>query len=224
MRLKTAVLLGLVSLTGFLAGATAYLWHQTTYLPAWYRPADEAVGSSDPATEADPLSLPADSAGQQAVTLTADQINQLVVDTLAQQPQAEQLLSVAKDINTSIEADRIESGMVVNLSQLPPNLLPPEGQKLINQMTQVMPILADRDVYVSLSMRPTIEQGRLVLDDNTVLSVGRYQVPLSQITEQFGLSPQVLEEQLATALQQQGIRLEDIQLTPGQLTVTGSAQ
>lgn len=220
MRLKTAVFFGLASLTGLLAGATAYLWHQTTYLPAWYRPAGEAVATS----EAAPLTLPTGSAGQQAVTLTADQINQLVVDALAQQPQAEQLLSVAKDINTSIEADRIESGMVVNLSQLPPNLLPPEGQKVINQMTQALPILADRDVYVSLSMRPTIEQGRLVLDDSTVLSVGRYQVPLSQITEQFGLSPQVLEEQLAAALQQQGIRLEDLQLTPGQLTVTGSAQ
>lgn len=208
---------------GAVGGVAAYYWNQATHLPDWYAPATQQL-PSEVGSASDLLASKlgeAQTAG--SITLSEAEVNQMVIGAIAQAPQAAQLLEAAKGVNTTLENNRIESGMVVNLSDIPLSALPSEGQQALSQLTERFPVLANRDVYVGIQGSPRIENGRLVLDDSTVVTIGRFQLPLADLANQMGLSQRQIEDQLAQALTQNGIALEDLQIQEGQVVINGSA-
>lgn len=210
---------------GAAGGVAAYYWNQATHLPDWYAPSAQGL-PDEVGTASDLLANKlADGPAQasRSITLSEAEVNQMVIGAIAQTPQAAQLLDAAKGVNTSLENNRIESGMVVNLADIPADALPDEGQQALNQLTERFPLLANRDVYVSIQGSPRVEAGRLVLDDNTIVTIGRLQLPLADLASQLGLSQRQIEDSLAQALVQNGIALEDLQIQEGQVVISGAA-
>lgn len=219
--MKRALIWAGFVVVGAVAGVTGYYWTQATYLPRWYGQSGATL-SGETATASDLLNTQAaqaPAAGQ--IVLNEAELNQVVVDAIASAPQAEKLLAIAKGINTSIQSDRIQSGVVLNLADIPTDALPPQGQQALEQLTQSLPMLANRDVYVGIQGRPQIVDGRLVLDDSTVINIGRLKIPLSDVASQLGMTSEELANHLAGALAASGLRLEDIQLSNGQITLQG---
>lgn len=225
------LLAGLAIAAAAIGGGLGYTAMQTTSLPAWYseaqsgQSADARLDSSD-AVVIEPVSDSVDSAVDVApgdVVISSGELNDMVTDALVNQPYAAPLMEVAKGVNTSIEKGRIESGLVMNFSELPLESLSAEGQQAVAQLTEKFPLLADRDVYIGLEGRPEIVDGALSLDD-THLKVGQMKLPIGSIANQLGLSQAEIEGQLGALLQQQGIAPEAVQIVDGQLVITGLSQ
>lgn len=221
--MKRALIWAGFVVVGAVAGVTGYYWTQATYLPRWYGQSGATL-SGETATASDLLNTQvatAQPATEGQIVLNEAELNRVVVDAIANAPQAEKLLAIAKGINTSIQSDRIQSGVVLNLADIPADALPPQGQQALEQLTQSLPMLANRDVYIGIQGRPQIVDGRLVLDDSTVINIGRLKIPLSDVASQLGMTSEELANHLAGALAASGLRLEDIQLSNGQITLQG---
>ncbi|MGB3766019.1 MAG: hypothetical protein WA947_05630 [Phormidesmis sp.] len=207
---------GLAIAAAAIGGGVGYTAMQTTSLPDWY--SGKQADSSD-AVVIEPVSgstvsdpAPGD------VVISSGELNQMVTDAIASQPYAP-LLDVAKGVNTSIEKGRIESGLVMNFSEIPLEALPAEGRQAVAQLTQKFPMLADRDVYIGLEGRPEVVDGALSLDD-THLKIGQMKLPVGSIANQLGISQAEIEAQLGALLQQQGIAPEAVQIVDGQLVIS----
>lgn len=223
--MKKVFFLSVAVFAAVLGGGAAYTWNQATRLPTWYTPSATTLSEVGSANEllSSKVTQPEPGASL-TLTLSEQEVNQVVLGAIAQQPETAQFLKASKGINTSLENEQIESGMVVNLSDIPADALPPQGQEALAQLTQKFPILANRDIYVGIKGSPRIEEGRLVLDDNTMVTIGRFQLPLSELANQLGLPKAQIEAQLDQALAQNGINLQDIQIEKGQVVIHGIAQ
>lgn len=223
---QKALLLGALAVISAGVGAAAYTWHQATYVPADLQPATAALsGQLTSASDLISRKLAAAPLGPvQTITFSEAEVNQVVLGAIAQTPEVEGLLQATKGVSTSLENNRIESGLVVNLSEIPPGALPAQGQQALMQLTERFPVLADREVYVGIAGSPRIEAGQLLLDDNAVVRIGRFQLPLAEVVQLLGLTPADVNTYLAEALAQNGIALENIELQSGQIVITGSAQ
>jgi hypothetical protein len=223
--MKPKFLLGLIVLAAAIGGGFAYLWNRSLALPPWYRTAaatlpDASVPLAD--LVASKLAEDNDGDGQTEVSFSETDLNQVVTAAIAQEPRTAPLIAVAKGINTTIEDNRIESGVVMNLSDVPLNSLPPRGQQALTQLTQSLPILADRDIYIGIEGTPQLDAGRLSLGPDSVIKIGQFTLPLTEVASRLGLSQAELEQQLANVLTQQGITLEDLQIVDGQVVIRGT--
>ena len=218
---------GLAIAAAAIGGGLGYTAMKTTALPDWYSQGRSVEQQRTDAVVVEPVSDLPEAATVEAapgdVVISSGELNQMVTDAIASTPYTSPLLEIAKGVNTSIEKDRIESGVVMNFSELPLESLPMEGQQAVEQLTQKFPILADRDVYIGLEGRPEMVDGVLNLDD-THLKVGQMKLPIGSIAKQLGLSQAEIEGQLGALLQQQGIAPEAVQIVDGQLVISGLTQ
>ena len=213
------LLIAIVVLSAAIGGGLAYAWNRATAVPKWYATdttvPDATVSVNDliaqRATTAD---------GQVQVTLSEADLNQIAA-AAANNSVAAPILDVTDGISTRIDRDRIESGTVVNLSELPLEVLPAQGRTAVSELQNRFPMLADREVYLGLSGQPQIVDGQFSFGDNATLRIGRMSIPLSDAARQMGLSQADLEAQLSSLLTQQGITLESLQVVEGQLQLQG---
>jgi hypothetical protein len=212
---------GITIVAAVTGGGIAYAWHRATALPTWYEPNAVVPDPSISATELIASKLAADTDGDihLELTLNETEINQIVTSALAENPDTANLLSASQGVKTNIDQGQIESGTVINLSEVPQGTLPPQGQAAVTQLTQRFPMLANRYIYIGIASRPQIANGRLHLGENAVIKIGGFSLPLSEVTSQLGISQKQLEEYLSQALTQQGISLQDIQVIDGQITL-----
>lgn len=157
------------------------------------------------------------------VVISEGELSQMVTEALASQPYTAPILDAAQDIRTSLDNGRLESGVVMNLSKLPVEALPEEGQQVVEQLTQTFPFLANRDVYLGIEGSPTVAEGQFSLDD-THIKIGQLKLPVANVASQLGISQTDIEKQLGAVLEQQGLTPDDIQIIDGQLVIRGINQ
>lgn len=160
--------------------------------------------------------------GQSAVTLNAPQISQLVNEAILSQPMAAQLLANASSLTTILDSDRIETGAVLNLSDIPLEGLPTELQVGLSQLTTTIPLLAERDIYIGVVAQPQVHNGQISIDQNLSLRLGQFTLPLADVAENLGVSTNDIEERLNALINQQGFALEDIKISDKQVVITGT--
>lgn len=240
------ILVGLAIVSAAIGGSVAYYWNRATALPDWYTEApgetrfalaplaqvptetsqteqiDETVTVESILNQnltADPV---AEGRVPLEVTLSEADLNQVMATAIAQEPQAGRLLASAKGVQTTIEGDRIQSGAVMNLSEIPASALPREGQQALTQLTERFPRLSNRDIYVGIEGSPQLKGDRLSLGDDAVIRIGRMSLAVDDIAYQLGISQTELERQLSALLTQQGLTPERVQIVDGQLVISGT--
>ena len=211
---------GIAVVFAAIGAGVAYGVHRTNQVPDWYQAAEHtslAVPESSKAILLSKFAAAAEAEGPVAIPLTEADVAELFETALESQG-----VNPPNEVQASIKGNRIESGVVVNLSDLPPGTLPAGAEGTVSQIIQTVPLLKNRDVYVGIDGSLNIERGKLKLGEDTVLKVGQMSFSLQNAAQQMGLSTFELENYLNTAISRQGIVLEDIQLDDGQLTLTGS--
>jgi len=113
--------------------------------------------------------------------------------------------------------------MVMNIKDIPVESLPVEGQQAIEQLTRTFPFLVNRDVYLGIEGSPQIKDGAFSLDD-TNIRFGQLKLPVANVASQLGISQTDIEQQIAAVLEQQGLTPDNIQVSDGQLVITGLPQ
>lgn len=241
---KAALLISLVIASAVAGGSFAYGWYSVTNPSTRENSKTEAVPTARadssisnlpqthrsiaPETQSDErsieqqLSVLVNENGQVSLTLDELQLNQLINDALLSQPNAAQILANARSLETTIKGELIETGTVLNLSELPQEGLPADIQAGLAQLISVAPMLANRDIYFGVIARPRLQDGRLQLAQDLKFKLGQFTLPLSDVADQIGISTSDIEQHLNAVINQQGITLETVEILNDQLVITGT--
>lgn len=233
MKAKQVVILLLFLIFGAIAGtaaALAFYWNRATALPAWYASAEDpsllGAGAENllQAKLASGDGVRYGENNQVEITLSEAELNQVIVAELVRNPETARFLQAARGVNTTIEGDRINGGVVINMGDLPTQNLPSEGQRIVQQAVNQLPILRNQDVYVGIEGSPRLENGRLVFDPDTRIRLGNMRLTVPEVARLLGLSPAQLQEQIDLALPQAGLVLDGIEFVDGNAILRGVAQ
>ncbi len=157
------------------------------------------------------------------VVISEYELNQRVSDAIASDLAIAPVIDASEGIETSIVGDRVESGLTINLNDLPLSELPIEAGDAVGELLQTFPFLAARDVYIGIEGRPQVVNGAISLSDTNV-QFGPLRLPVSSVASQLGVSQAEIEQQLNAVLQQEGLTPESIQIVDGQIVVRGLSQ
>ena len=156
------------------------------------------------------------------MTVDEAQLNQLITSAIFSQERVAQLLTHAHSLRTDLSSDRLETGAVVNLADIPLEELPTELQTGLTQLKSVAPMLANRDIYIGLIAKPQIKDGQLSLGQDLNLQFGQFVLPVADMASSLGLSMQELEQKLNQALISREITVSNLEIRDEQLVITGT--
>ncbi|MBE9114418.1 hypothetical protein IQ249_00770 [Lusitaniella coriacea LEGE 07157] len=208
-----------------------YYWRQLTRVPEWYS-AQTIESIEIPQTEAQPINFsnirskvrqkiaqsPKNS--ELELQLNAQQINELVVSSIAENPKGRELLKAAKGINTTINEDNVEIGMIVNTTELQASPFGSKEKVALNKILQDIPTLQNRDIYIGIESLPQVEGGRLQVDPNTQIKVGNLSFSIAEISQKLGVSPEKIIEKVNQNLD--NLTVNDLTLEEDTVRITGS--
>ncbi|MDV3352305.1 hypothetical protein SPB21_22905 [Leptothoe sp. ISB3NOV94-8A] len=243
---KAALLMSLMVVSAVAGGSFAYGWYSVTNVSPHNNPTAAPVTPSTPETDIaatqysesvirrkssgvtahqpsmrQQLSHISNKNGEISLTLDEPQLTQLVNDAILSQPVAAQLLANAQLLQTTLQGEFIETGAVLNLSELPREALSTELQTSLDQLTSAVPMLTNRDIYIGIVARPQIQDGKITLNQDLSFKIGQFTLPLADVAEQMGFSTSEIEQRLNGLLDQQGVILETIEILDEQLVITG---
>ncbi|MGB3574250.1 MAG: hypothetical protein WBA01_19605 [Phormidesmis sp.] len=215
------VLLAGITLVAAAVGAgIGYASLKTGDLPSAGSAQDASAYRSAEVRSADSRDVETRSIEPNDVVISENELNQRVNDAIASDPTIAPIINISKGVETSIEGDRVESGLTINLNDLPLNELPVEAEAAVSELLQTFPFLSERDVYIGVEGRPQIVDGAVSLDD-TNIRFGPLKLPVSSVASQLGVSQTDIEQQLNAVLEQEGLTPESIEIVDGQIVIKG---
>ncbi len=219
-------------------GSLYYIWQQATKLPDEYVEAIEA-NKQDSATvtlyptqisnqatvSRNKITQPIAKAkvGQKiAVKLSDRDLNNLIVDKLASSQADLQIPSGISGINTSIKDGRINTGALVNLDKLARDAKPGSKTAGLTKLTDKLPFLKDRDVYIGIVGKPMFDGKRIEFDESTQIKVGNMNFTITQLSENLGVSPEKIQQAIDLKIHQKGLKIDRIDLENDGLKIEGA--
>ena len=149
------------------------------------------------------------------VELTPEEFNTLVATELT----ARESLQFTKGVNTTIDQGVLESGVVINLADIPTETLDQQRQEILQQVIKTFPVLENHDVYIGIAGRPSIEQGQLQWDQNTRFKIGGLSLSLETAAQQLGLSPAELQQLISWELE--SLNISHMEVTEAGVLIRG---
>lgn len=236
MRAKQVVIVTLSLIVGLTAGAaaaTAFYWNRATALPTWYSPSGADMAVADVSTGSGNLLHSKLASGQGVrygdnrqveISLTETELTQLLAEGISRTPEAAQFLPLAESLNATIRGDRVAGGLVVNPADIPTQALPPQARQALETAFSAIPMLGDRPLYIGIEGSPRIDNGRLVLGDDTRVQIGRVKLSLDDVARLTGLDPAQISDRINLALPQVGLDLDGLEIINGEAILRGTAQ
>jgi hypothetical protein len=235
MRAKQIVVLTLSLVVGLSAGAaaaTAFYWNRATALPTWYSTSGADTAVADVSTSGNLLRAKLASGqgvrygdnNRVEISLTEAELTQLLAEGIAQTPQAAAFLPAAESLNATIRGDRVAGGIVVNPADIPTQNLPPQARQALETAFSTIPMLGDRPLYIGIEGSPRVDNGRLVLGNDTRVQIGRVNLSLEDVSRLIGISPAQLNERINLALPQAGLTLDGLEFINGEAVLRGVTQ
>ncbi|MBW4678983.1 MAG: hypothetical protein KME19_02570 [Microcoleus vaginatus WJT46-NPBG5] len=174
------------------------------------------VGSASAGKTFDPDSV--------ALNLDATEFNTLVVSNLVENARSSPLLESAKGFKTTIKNGAIEAGVVLNISQIPTEQLAADERTAFNKAIQTFPFMENRQVYLALEGKPSLEQGTLKFDDSTKVKVGNLSMTLSELSQKLGIPKEQLKQKINLELSLGRLKINDIKFEGDRALIRGAVQ
>ena len=215
-------------LVGVVAGPLL-AWHQATRLPEWYETpmiAGNVLDLRDRTTLQQAEQTVETKLGQvqptpdgtTEVELNEGDINALLASQVARVADAQNLTSGVKRIKTSVANGKIESGAVINLSDLPAEVLNQQEQGMVLRLIQAFPALAERDVYVGIEGTPTVANGQVNLT-GTQVRIGNLRFALTDVANRLGVSEATLSQELSQRIAPGQVGIRDVELVDDRVRI-----
>lgn len=234
---KILVKLILLMLVGSV-GYVYYLWQQATELPDEYVQAVSSNNIDSPDIPLPPekimeqvkvsqskITKPIERAqvGQKVVVKLNDRdLNNLVVARLAKSQANKQVPAGVKGINTNIKDGKIHAGALVNLGQLAKDSNSGSQAAALSKLTDRLPFLKDRDVYVGIVGKPIVDGSKIKFDETTQIRVGNMNFTIAQLAKNLGVSEDKIQKMIDLKLQQQNLQVDRVNLTNNQIEIGGA--
>jgi hypothetical protein len=235
MRAKQVGILVVLLVAGTAAGAgaaVAYYLNRATAMPTWYNTstAEETVATS--LTQSNRNLLQAKLASgtgvryegnnRVAISLSEGEFTQVIAEGLSQNSQTARFLQATEGLQASINGNQVSGGVVVNPAKLPMQELPAPARRALEQAFNTVPMLGDRPLYIGIEGSPRVENGRLILSDDTRVQVGRINLTVADISRLTGISPTQINDRINLALPQTGLTLDGIEFVNGEAVLRGT--
>lgn len=233
---RMIIKLGLLILIGTIGGCY-YLWQEATKVPDEYTEALSTTQVSNPDLPLQPsqitelvtisknkIDLPIDQAKNSqkvAIKLNNRDVNNLVVANLAASQSNKQVPVGIKGINTSIKNGKIYTGALVNLDRLVHNGQPGSQTAALSKLTDRLPFLKDRDVYIGIVGTPLVQSGRIEFDKDTQIKVGNMNFTIAQLADNLGVSSDKIQRAIDLKLQRQHLNIDRVELGDNELAIEG---
>jgi len=216
----------LIWLVGIAAGvaigalaATALSVRQVSQVPDWYATESPTVATTPSPTPLSPDVFESLITSGAPVELDGQQVNQIVTAAIAQSPEGQALLQ--NGFSTTVEDGKIKGGVVVNLSELPTEGLTEQERAALDRVLAFVPALGRRGVYLGIEGSPTVQNGKLRLDENMSVKVGNLTLPASVVASQLGLSLNEVESRINAEVEARGIDLQEVRVEGDRLIING---
>ncbi len=216
----------LIWLVGIAAGvaigalaATALSVRQVSQVPDWYATESPTVATMPSPTPLSPDVFESLITSGTPVELDGQQVNQIVTAAIAQSPEGQALLQ--NGFSTTVEDGKIKGGVVVNLSELPTEGLTEQERTALNRVLAFAPVLGRRGVYLGIEGSPTVQNGKLRLDENMSVKVGNLTLPASVVASQLGLSLNEVESRINAEVEARQIELRTVRVEGDRLIING---
>jgi hypothetical protein len=228
--------LALLGLIGTVGGVY-YVWHEATQVPEEYT---EAVATTNTSTPNLPLQssqitqqamaskqkieqpiAQAKSGQKVAVKLTDRDLTNITVANLAASQSNKQIPSGVSGVNTTIKDGKIRTGALVNIDRLARDSQPGSQTAALSKLTEKLPFLKDRDVYIGIVGKPIVKDGRIKLDSDTQIKIGKVTFTVTQLAQNLGVSEEKIQKAIELKLQQQNLKVDRINLDNNEFSIDG---
>lgn len=220
-----------------IGGIAYYTWHQVTQLPTEYV---EALAKVKGEVKSSPQSLAQiqqqaaaskqkiinqvqrSAAGKKVEVEISDRdLNYLVLAKIRGTNQTQPVPAGVKVVNTKIKDGKLHAGAVVNLGELAQDQKSSESVAILDRLTDKLPFLKDRDIYVGIEGKPIVEDGKIKFNRDTQVKVGNMSLTIAQLAENLGVSEAKIEQLMNLKLAQPGLRIDRINLEQDQIKIEG---
>jgi hypothetical protein len=230
------LLLGLIGTVG----GIYYLWQEATQVPEEYTEAVETNTTSTPDLPLQPSQITqqatavkqkieqpivqAKSGQKVAVKLTDRDLTSITVANLAASQLNKQIPSGISGVKTTIKDGKIRTGAMVNVDRLARDSEPGTQTAALSKLTEKLPFLKDRDVYIGIVGKPIVKDGRIKLDKDTQIKIGKVTFTVTQLAENLGVSEEKIQKAIELKLQQQNLKVDRINLDNNEFSIDGEKQ
>ncbi|HEY9693178.1 MAG TPA: hypothetical protein V6D15_13285 [Oculatellaceae cyanobacterium] len=156
------------------------------------------------------------------INLTEGDINKIIVNQIAPPTSEYQPNNSVKGVNTKIRNGKIETGIVVNISEFSNTPFAQNNQDKLKKLTEKFPFLNNREVYIGISGTPYIENGNLKFDDNTQIKVGNLSFTIADLSQKTGISKERIEQRLNLELKSRRINIENLEIRDNNSLINNS--
>lgn len=129
------------------------------------------------------------------ISVSDKELSVLLYGALASDKQGQKLINASEDIQAKIlPADNaIQVGALINTNNLVDLAETPEDAVKISKWLNRLPFMKDRNIYVALQAYPSVIDGKLAMDKNAKLLLGKVPLPLTSLAI-FGLDTSGLRD------------------------------
>lgn len=156
------------------------------------------------------------------IGLSDREFNDMMLVQLAEKMDKSQDIANLPLVHTTIKDGKIETGTVVNLSELPISQTNSKQQAAVEKALTKLPFAKDQDIYVGLSGKPTIENGKLTLGDRPEVKIGNLSFSVAELANKLGVPQEKLAEKLNIAVEMGQLKINDMEVTDNQVVLKGS--
>lgn len=129
------------------------------------------------------------------ISLSDEELTVLLYGAVASDKQGQKLINASEDLQAKILSNdkAIEVGALINTSNLAQLAETPQDAETINKWLNRLPFMKNRNVYVALQAYPSVIEGKLAMDKNAKLMLGKVPLPLKSLAL-FGLDTSGLRD------------------------------
>lgn len=150
------------------------------------------------------------------------EFNDIILVELAKKIDSSQDIAPLLNVHTTIESGKIETGTVVNLSELPISQGNSKQQAAMAKVIDKLPFAKNQDIYVGLSGTPTIDNGKLTLGENPEVKIGNLSFTVAELANKLGVSQEKLAQKLNIAVEMGQLKLDNMEVKDDRVIVKGS--
>lgn len=158
------------------------------------------------------------------IELNDTEVNELILTTVAKKIAPSQVAANVPSFHTTIKDGVIETGAVVNLSDLPRHQMANRKQATLERAIATFPFLKNQDIYIGVSGTPQIANGQLKLDDSAKVKLGNLSLTLSELAQRLDITETELKSKLNLSLPLENVKVNDLKLDGNKVLLRGSVQ
>ena len=158
------------------------------------------LAASFPALALDALDGAIAERGEKTVRLSEADLRDLLLAGLERHENGRLILQIAEGMETHIDEGEVGVMLAVDPSRIPRERLSDKERRIVDSVTELVPLLGRSNLPVGLYGRPEASDGRIRLAGDPRVKISLLQLSVASLAERLDLSPAEVEEALVLEL------------------------